>query len=277
MSTIEKPGNTEARASIASKFRKIFRWILTLLLVILAVFIYMKYFFTYSEGYRAGLLQKFSHKGVIVKTYEGEMVLSSVSSNRDVAIASEKSSLQSTNRNLVRQFDTLQGFNDHCSLQAEEQRSILERRLSISCRQCENEALEPLHHFFQDSHNAAYKSSACKHFYYRAHSRPFCRCSSSRSSPLNKLVYFSPSPPSPFLPLFLRCLISLLLLNLFHLSTKYFVSAFAIQLPGCIYVPGQKTCLLRIFHPESVYPSGSPGCGALLLPEVLVFPFHSEP
>jgi uncharacterized membrane protein len=109
MSTIEKPGNTEARASIASKFRKIFRWILTLLLVILAVFIYMKYFFTYSEGYRAGLLQKFSHKGVIVKTYEGEMVLSSVSSNRDVAIASEKFLFTVTNRNLVRQFDTLQG------------------------------------------------------------------------------------------------------------------------------------------------------------------------
>jgi hypothetical protein len=78
-------------------------------MVSLAVFVYMKYFFTYSEGYRAGLLQKFSHKGIAVKTYEGEMVLSSVSSNRDVALASEKFLFTVINKNLVRQFDTLQG------------------------------------------------------------------------------------------------------------------------------------------------------------------------
>lgn len=29
--------------------------------------------YTYSEGYRAGLLVKFSHKGYIFKTYEGEI------------------------------------------------------------------------------------------------------------------------------------------------------------------------------------------------------------
>ncbi|HZL76509.1 MAG TPA: hypothetical protein VFB97_02295 [Bacteroidales bacterium] len=69
----------------------------------------MKYFFTYSEGYRAGLLQKFSNKGVIFKTYEGEMILSSVSSSRDVAIASEKFLFTVINKNLVREFDTLQG------------------------------------------------------------------------------------------------------------------------------------------------------------------------
>jgi hypothetical protein len=69
----------------------------------------VKYFYTYSEGYRAGLLQKFSHKGAIFKTYEGEIILSSVSSNRDVALASEKFLFSVTNKSLVRQFDTLQG------------------------------------------------------------------------------------------------------------------------------------------------------------------------
>jgi hypothetical protein len=109
MSAIVNLKNTEGRKGIARKFRKIFRWSLTLLLVFLVVFVYMKYFFTYSEGYRAGLLQKFSHKGVIVKTYEGEMVLSSVSSNRDVALASEKFQFTVINKSLVREFDTLQG------------------------------------------------------------------------------------------------------------------------------------------------------------------------
>jgi hypothetical protein len=54
-------------------------------------------------------LQKFSHKGVIFKTYEGEIILSSVSSNRDVALASEKFLFTVTNKTLMRQFDTLQG------------------------------------------------------------------------------------------------------------------------------------------------------------------------
>jgi hypothetical protein len=88
---------------------KIFlRWLLILILIIGSGFIYWKYFYTYSEGYRAGRLQKFSSKGVLFKTYEGEMILSSVSSNTDVALASEKFFFTMINKSLVRQFDTLQ-------------------------------------------------------------------------------------------------------------------------------------------------------------------------
>jgi hypothetical protein len=36
------------------------------------------------------LLQKFSYKGTIFKTYEGELILSSVKSTNDVSLASEK-------------------------------------------------------------------------------------------------------------------------------------------------------------------------------------------
>lgn len=31
------------------------------------------YFITYSEGFRAGELVKFSHKGVVIKTWEGQI------------------------------------------------------------------------------------------------------------------------------------------------------------------------------------------------------------
>jgi hypothetical protein len=89
--------------------KKVLKWLLILAVIIGSVLIYWKYFYTYSEGYRAGLLQKFSHKGVIFKTYEGEIILSSVSSNRDVALASEKFLFTVTNKSLMRQFDTLQG------------------------------------------------------------------------------------------------------------------------------------------------------------------------
>lgn len=109
MSTILNLKNTEARAIRAGKFRKFFRWFMTLLFTFFVLFFYWKYFYTYSEGYRAGLLQKFSNKGTIFKTYEGEMILSSVSSSRDIPLASEKFLFTVTNKSLVREFDTIQG------------------------------------------------------------------------------------------------------------------------------------------------------------------------
>ena len=93
------------------KTKQVLLWILTIVIIIAGTYLYWKYFYTYSEGYRAGLLQKFSNKGNIFKTYEGEMILSSISSTSNVAIASEKFQFSVTNRNLVPQFDTLQGRN----------------------------------------------------------------------------------------------------------------------------------------------------------------------
>jgi hypothetical protein len=97
--------------SAVKKTKKILKWILTLIIIFLGTFIYWKYFYTYSEGFRAGLLQKFSHKGAIFKTYEGEMILSSVSSTSNVAIASEKFFFSVPKKELAIQFDTLQGRN----------------------------------------------------------------------------------------------------------------------------------------------------------------------
>ena len=89
--------------------KKVFYYTIAIVLISAGIFIYWKYFYTYSDGYRAGLLQKFSHKGAIFKTYEGEMILSSVSSTRDVAIASDKFLFSVVNKSIIRQFDTLQG------------------------------------------------------------------------------------------------------------------------------------------------------------------------
>lgn len=80
-----------------------------IIVLILGVFIFWKYFYTYSEGYRAGLLQKFTHKGNIFKTYEGEIILSSVTSSTNVALASEKFFFSVTDDSLANTLDTLQG------------------------------------------------------------------------------------------------------------------------------------------------------------------------
>jgi hypothetical protein len=70
--------------------KKFLYWTIAVLVIVLALFIYWKYSFTYSEGNRSGLLQKFSYKGTLFKTYEGELILSSVKSNQNVSLASEK-------------------------------------------------------------------------------------------------------------------------------------------------------------------------------------------
>jgi hypothetical protein len=96
---------------VKRKIRKILYISVFFIIIFLGLFIYWKYFYTYSEGYRAGLLQKFSHKGTIFKTYEGELILSSVSGRSDVVIASEKFFFSVIDKKLASHLDTLQGRN----------------------------------------------------------------------------------------------------------------------------------------------------------------------
>ena len=85
---------------------------ITFVLVLLAgaaIYIWWHYYFNYSDGYRYGSLQKFSHKGNMFKTYEGEMILSSVKSNNNVALASEKFYFTVTDKSIAQKLDNLQG------------------------------------------------------------------------------------------------------------------------------------------------------------------------
>jgi hypothetical protein len=109
MDTISQQSKPVVKSNFMGKVKKFFIWLALLLIIILSVSVYFKYFYTYSEGYRAGLLQKFSHKGNIFKTFEGEIILSSVSSTNDVSLASEKFIFSVINKDIVRQLDTLQG------------------------------------------------------------------------------------------------------------------------------------------------------------------------
>jgi uncharacterized protein YxeA len=53
--------------------KKILGVILTTIVLLAVIWYSFIYFATYSDGYRSGELIKFSHKGVIVKTWEGEI------------------------------------------------------------------------------------------------------------------------------------------------------------------------------------------------------------
>ncbi len=96
---------------VRKQIRKYLYLALAFFILIVGLYIYWSFFFTYSDGYRAGMLQKFSRKGTIFKTYEGEMILSSVQSSKNVAIASEKFLFSVADKNVAAQLDTLQGKN----------------------------------------------------------------------------------------------------------------------------------------------------------------------
>lgn len=55
------------------------------ILLVLSGWLYYRYWFVYSEGTRVGILYKFSKKGTIFKTYEGEMLLPGMGNKKATA------------------------------------------------------------------------------------------------------------------------------------------------------------------------------------------------
>jgi hypothetical protein len=79
-------------------FKSYFGWSIAGALAIIALYTLLMLTWSYSEGERAGVLQKFSKRGWICKTYEGELALYVVGgiapqiwdfSVRDAAVAEE--------------------------------------------------------------------------------------------------------------------------------------------------------------------------------------------
>ena len=66
VATVGKPG---------IRFGRIFIWFLAIIIVAAIAWTAFTLSWAYSEGDRAGVLQKFSRKGWLCKTYEGELAL----------------------------------------------------------------------------------------------------------------------------------------------------------------------------------------------------------
>ncbi len=90
-------------------FRRLINWIFVVLVLCACTFVYWKYYFTYSEGFRSGLLQKMSYKGNVFKTYEGELVMSSILTKTNVGIASEKFLFSVVNDSVAKAMQFLEG------------------------------------------------------------------------------------------------------------------------------------------------------------------------
>lgn len=101
--------NLSRTNKVVKTMKKTLYIILFLVVLFIAGFIYWNYFYTFSDGSRAGLLQKFSRKGNVFKTYEGEMILSSVQSSANVPLASEKFFFSVANKEVAQKLSDLQG------------------------------------------------------------------------------------------------------------------------------------------------------------------------
>ena len=77
--------------------------IVSILVAIIVIYFLFVYYVTYSQGYRSGQLVKISHKGVMFKTWEGEI-------SQGVSEAQIfKFSVQSSESDVIEQLKKLQG------------------------------------------------------------------------------------------------------------------------------------------------------------------------
>lgn len=63
---------------VTNVLKPVLRWGIVLVLLGTAGWVYFMFNWSYSDGDRAGYLQKFSRKGWICKTYEGELAMTTV-------------------------------------------------------------------------------------------------------------------------------------------------------------------------------------------------------
>ena len=58
------------------RMRKGLRWFLGILILVLGIFIYVRFYYVFGTGVKSGELNYLVYKGVIFKTYEGKLIQS---------------------------------------------------------------------------------------------------------------------------------------------------------------------------------------------------------
>ncbi len=99
--------------------KKILRYSIAILIVLLVSFFYGRYFWVYADGTKAGVLNTFQRKGYVFKTYEGMLIQSGFKANvqsnefefsvvkESVARVLEQNSGREMNLHYVRYFGSL--------------------------------------------------------------------------------------------------------------------------------------------------------------------------
>lgn len=71
-----------------SGFKKFLRWFFLIVVVVLGIMIWWKYFYVFGEGVKSGELNYVVKKGNVFKTYEGKLIQSGIRSKGAGSVAS---------------------------------------------------------------------------------------------------------------------------------------------------------------------------------------------
>lgn len=71
--------------------KKVLTWTIVGVIAALALFIYIRFFFVFGDGVKAGELNQFTYKGYVWKTYEGRLIQSGFKGNSKMGGASIES------------------------------------------------------------------------------------------------------------------------------------------------------------------------------------------
>ena len=87
---------------------KIFTWVGAIAALCLAAFIYVRFYFVFGDGVKAGELNQFMYKGYVWKTYEGKLIQTGIRSKAAGSIQSYEFEFSVENEALAREL-MLQG------------------------------------------------------------------------------------------------------------------------------------------------------------------------
>ncbi|MGI6571913.1 MAG: hypothetical protein ACOX19_00460 [Fermentimonas sp.] len=93
------------------KSKKVFRWFLFILLLSLAAFVYVRYYYVFGTGVKSGELSFLVHKGVIFKTYEGKLIQSGLRTDKPEGVQSNQFDFSVVDKALAKELMLLGGKN----------------------------------------------------------------------------------------------------------------------------------------------------------------------
>jgi hypothetical protein len=79
---------TESQPTKRRAFRKILGWVTTIIIIMIIIGLWWKYYFVFGEGVKSGELNYVVKKGNLFKTYEGKLIQSGIRSKTPGAIQS---------------------------------------------------------------------------------------------------------------------------------------------------------------------------------------------
>jgi len=90
-----------------SGFKKWMRRIAIFGILGIALYMVIGYFFNYSNGFRAGKIMKFSQKGYVFKTYEGQIYLGTITPDEASGLSSKywDFSVDKSDKNVLQQIE----------------------------------------------------------------------------------------------------------------------------------------------------------------------------